>query len=217
MNTGLRRELLRSARATLQSAWNDYYTGDYTWTVLKAHHAASMALWSATSVGTPPPLAAATLDRETGYSTARNILFLDHLARALRDPYIATIIGWHNLEPLRAEALRGLEAAVSAVSAAAELEEPIPPRPEPYTSLEEYARRHRGLLLLAPDNILVLVVEDATGLRYPERPDKLNPPPAPLIILAPDEALALAELAPLIQEAEPLVDEIGLAHLIHRR
>ncbi len=217
MNTGLRRELLRSARATLQSAWNDYYTGDYTWTVLKAYHAASMALWSATSVGTPPPLAAAALDRETGYSTARNILFLDHLARALRDPYIATVIGWHNLEPLRAEALRGLEAAVSTVSAAAELEEPLPPRPEPYTSLEEYTRRRRGLLLLTQDNTLILVVEDAAGLRYPERPDHLNPPPAPLMILAPDEALALTELAPTLQNAEPLVDEIGLAHLIHRR
>ncbi len=217
MNTGLRRELLRSARTTLQSAWNDYYTGDYTWTLVKAYHAATRALWSVTGIGVPPPLAAAALDRETGYSTSRNILFLDHLARALRDPYMTAAVGWHNIEPLRGDALRGLEAAVSTVSAAAELEGTIPLGLEPYTLIEDYAREKNGLLLRMPDDTLILVLDEASGVRCPERPDRFNPPPAPLIILSPDEALAVAELGPLLHDTEPLVDEIGLTHLIYRR
>ncbi len=211
----LHRALLARAHSTLMSAWNDYYSRDYEWAIIKAWNAASTALLLHEPTGTSPvSLRALTSPCHELELNAQSLALLDTLYALATDPWIRLAAGEEAYKPSKAAALAGLEEAVRTVEAALACGpgKRVTPRP---INVDWPASIRVG-------PILILLYDEARGEPIYERHlahrNKLIPGYY-TVILSRDEALAYASLPgpathALLVEIEPVTDEDGSASLI---
>ncbi len=208
--------LLKRARQTLLSAWNDYYTRHYQWAIIKSWHAASTATLLLDPTGTRPVSSrilgcSCSVLRELSHDTA----LLDSLYWASNDEWLGLILGDLGLGIGREAVLDSIEETVKILDA---VESCGIPKPWSIESLPEINVSHA--FRIGP--ILVIVEDDVSDIplarRLSDSRDKLIPGYY-TIILSSDEALAYTR-TPIIAEydsageLEILRDESGLVSML---
>lgn len=207
--------LLVRARSILYSAWNDYYAGDYEWTIRKAWIASSIATLGIDPSGGLPLGARAyyssciNLKQVTGEAT-----LLDSYSLTVSDEWLRLVVGSHTLSPGKQEALEALESSVKILDSLQvcgpvefKLSEPIQ---VPYRNSIKVGK------------ILIAIMDDVGKATLFKRIRMFKSRLYPVyfnIILSPDEALGYLRLpGPSYQvemgEVETVSDEDGVASYI---
>ncbi|MCE4622779.1 MAG: hypothetical protein F7B19_05645 [Desulfurococcales archaeon] len=207
--------LLVRARAILYSAWNDYYAGDYEWTIRKAWISSSIATLHLNPSGDMPLAARAyysSCERLT--KTTAEASLLDSYNLAVSDEWLRLVVGSTISIPGKQEALEALEASVKILDSVhvcgpMRLEISAPPPVSFSNSIKV-------------GNTLIAIIEGVKKESLFERLRKFKEYLNPLyfnIVLAPDEALGYLQLpGPSWQlqvgEVEAVTDEDGVASYI---
>jgi len=207
--------LLVRARGILFSAWNDYYSEDYEWTIRKAWISSSIATLQLDPLGNMP-LGARLYYSEC--STLKELTIdatlLDSYNLAVSDEWLRLVIGSTLSAPGRQEALEALEASVKIldsihVCGPMKFKVSSPPPVSFSNSIKV-------------GSILVAIIDGVKKESLFERLRRFKGELNPLyfnIVLSPDEALGYLELpGPSWQlqvgEVEAVTDEDGVASYI---
>jgi len=207
--------LLVRARSILFSAWNDYYSGDYEWTIRKAWISTSIATLQLDPSGDMPLGARIYYSNcEVLRSMTSEASLLDSYNLAVSDEWLRLVVGSASASPGKQEALEALEASVKILDSIhacgpMKLEVSEPP-PVPYSNS------------IKVGNVLVAIIDGIKKSTIFDRIRRFKEDLYPVyynIILSPDEALGYLQLpGPSWQvevgEVEAITDEDGMASYI---
>lgn len=203
------------ARESLRKAWTDFYVGSYDWVLEKAYRAAAILLAPYTA---EPSLPLEALRRACPGHIIRRLQALDYRRRLALSPMLKLVLGDLETMPGRAEALGAIEAVVMLASSIGECQAPEGDLARlVLNDLLDYGVS-RGATILLQGETAIIIRDTYTGTDPRTRIEDEDLPRAPsLLLLAPDEALALVHLPhgrKILSGAEVLTDRAGIAHLL---
>ena len=208
--------LLKRARQTLLSAWNDYYSRHYQWAIIKAWHAASTATLLLDPTGSRP-ISIRCLGSNCGTlrDLAGDVALLDSLYWACSDDWLGLILGDLGLGIGREAVLDSIEEAVKILDAVEACG-----IPKPWSLIELPSVRVPHAFRAGP--VLVIVEEGVSNISLASRLTSSRESLIPgyyTLILSSDEALAYTRMPIFIEydssgEVEIVSDETGLVRMI---
>jgi len=208
---------LARGRKLLVSAWVDYYSGYYSWSIIKAWLSASIALLRVDPLGVMPVSYRLLRIGCSGREVLVGSVFLDSIYRLASDPWLPLVLGDEWIGIGRRDALDCVEASIHVFESLEDCKFKVS-----HSSREDNIRSTGVPHAVSMGPVLVIIDESVGELSLAERlrefRDKLvagffN------IILTPDEALSyfstpLASYYASIGDVNVLADETGIARMV---
>ncbi|MEB3861044.1 MAG: hypothetical protein GSR84_02345 [Desulfurococcales archaeon] len=202
------------ARTTLLKAWIDFYAGAYDWALEKAYRAAATVLAPHTQ---EPSLSMQALRQGCSEDLARELQVLDYRRRLAQSPLLRLLHGEEEVSPGKGEALDSIEVVVKLLDSIGSCTPAGDPAGQVLDQLLDYGVAWGATVLLQGDTAYI-IRDQYTGTQVKSRIMDPSLPLGPsLVLLAPDEAVALLHLPQgrgLLAGAEVLTDRAGIAHIL---
>ncbi len=202
------------ARTTLLKAWIDFYAGAYDWALEKAYRAAATVL---APHAQEPSLPMQALRQGCSEDLARELQVLDYRRRLAQSPLLRLLHGEEEVSPGKGEVLDSIEVVVKLLDSIASCTPAGDPAGQVLDQLLDYGVA-RGATVLLQGDTAYIIRDQYTGTQVKSRIMDPSLPLGPsLVLLAPDEAVALLHLPQgrsLLAGVEVLTDRAGVAHIL---